>query len=176
VNLSADDITARLRGGIVDYLGLPTAGWTPSDFAESLLGIVEEGGQNKGPPDALYNLGLDDGSAWCATAVMAWYAAAGHPLHLLARQYWQWRAARSLSIGLEQYRLGKTQIAAGLRRDDVGFVERKGGSGMHCFLITRQLHDGSITTVEGNVGNRTVSLTRQPWELAAVCRPMPRTY
>ncbi len=165
---TANEIEAHVRAAVGDYLGLPTAGWDPAAFAESMLGVAEEGGPNKGPPDVLYNLGLDDGSAWCALAVMAWFMAAGRTLHVTASQWWRWRSASSLAASLEPYRI---PVLEGAARNDIGRVGRSGGSGSHVFLITANIGDGQVACVEGNVGDRTVLRTRRVDEIGDIYRP-----
>lgn len=164
---TAREIEAHVRGAVLDFLGLPTAGWEPADYAESLLGIKEEGGENRGPPDALYNLGLGDASAWCALAVMAWFICAGQPLHVVRSDWWRWRSAAALQAGLEKYRIPEPMGAA---RNDIAFTARNGGSGRHALLIARNL-GSQVVTIEGNIGDATVMQMRSIEELDGVYRP-----
>lgn len=165
---SADEISAHIRREVARYLGeTDTAGWGPCDFAMALADVREEGGPNKGPPDTLYNMGLDDGSAWCALAVMAWFICSGRPLHQTASQWWRWRSAASLIAALEPHRLPNSADA---QPGDIGRVFRPGGSGSHVFLIVGN-NDDTLATVEGNVTDRTVLRWRPATEVD-VFRPV----
>lgn len=165
--LTSDQIAACTTEAINSYIGLPTAGWSPADFAVSLVGVKEEGGRNLGPPDVLFNLSLKDGSAWCSLFVMACYAAAGRPLPDRAAQWWKRRNAAEMCAALVNVRMGP-----GLRPEpsDICAVPQEGGSGVHVGIVERVNHD-RIITIEGNLRDSVERVERHPAAMVAFFRP-----
>lgn len=107
------------------------------DHAQKLVGVMEEGGNNRGRGVARIILGAGGkiGEAWCGYFVKYCYQLAG-----LKSAPWQWAAVR----------LMKGASTVGTTRPLPGDIVRFTFD--HTGFFVRDNGDGTITTLEGNTG------------------------
>ncbi len=97
--------------------------------------------------------------AWCASFVGAMLETAG---------YKSTRSASAASYDTYGTAYDKNQI---IPAGAIATVKRNGGSGRHVFIIEKDNGDGTVSTIEGNWGNKVVRNTRKKSELVSVRLP-----
>jgi hypothetical protein len=129
---------ARLRRELAASRRKPPLRLRALQEAEKLIGVMEKGGNNRGPEveRIIREGGGRVGDAWCGWFVATCYRRAGSK-----RVTWQWGAVRLLR-GLVGIRATSNPRAGDLVRftfDHVG-------------IFVRNAHNGHIETIEGNTG------------------------
>lgn len=150
------ELNARMGDGLLAvYPGQPWTAAAAVEVALSLRGRGEEGANNHGP--FIRELGGRDGDLWCALfAGHCWRVA--HQRAGLAPPAWSFRRPGVAEPGARALVLAALAATGGNRftdpaqclPGDLALWKRDGGH--HVALVWHPNSDGTVATVEGNVG------------------------
>lgn len=159
-----------LWSGVVDkfkgWFGLGGSGDTGAlvSNAASQVGINEKVNRNKILEyQRAIGINSKDVMAWCASFVGAMLEQSG------------FESTRSASAASYDNYGTPLDVRQSLPAGSIGTVARKGGSGRHVFIIEKDNGDGTISTIEGNYGDKVARNIRKKSELISARAPVAKS-
>ena len=159
-----------LWSGVVDkfkgWFGLGGSGDTGAlvSNAASQVGINEKVNRNKILEyQRAIGINSKDVMAWCASFVGAMLEQSG------------FESTRSASAASYDNYGTPLDVKQSLPSGSIGTVARKGGSGRHVFIIEKDNGDGTISTIEGNYGDKVTRNIRKKSELISARAPVAKS-